>query len=403
MPKRVAIVASSCPPLGGGGVSSAHYNLYRVLKQRGYDARVFTFRDYKPGLAEQEIVRTGVPPWFERMVHLVSRLYFRILEPGTVAYHVSELVSATWPCLILRARIRDFRPDVLILPDHECPGLMIGRPPGCRTILVAHHNPARFLNNLFWRRHSEVDARVTIRCESRVLKHVDAVVCPSEYMRDMFEKTYAYSGPVTVIPNLVDTAMIAATPAWDLRTMLNLPQDALVIYIPSAGSVYKGSRFVFEIIRRLARQTSKDIGFYLSGSISEELAYELRFVPSNAKIHAPGQVSYGTNLAIIKTCSFGVSPTLVENFSMALLEANLCGVPMVSFDVGGNAEVIGHGLSGVVVPYLDMEALVMAASRLMEEKYRTVMRAETLRRSTEHFKEDAVVEAFIRLMDGGLS
>jgi glycosyltransferase involved in cell wall biosynthesis len=219
----------------------------------------------------------------------------------------------------------------------------------------------------------------------------------------MFEKTYAYSGPVTVIPNLVDTAMIAATPAWDLRAMLNLPQDALVIYIPSAGSVYKGSRFVFEIIRRLARQTSKDIGFYLSGNIGAELAYELRFAPSNAKIYAPGQVSYGNNLAIIKTCSFGVSPTLVENFSMALLEANLCGVPMVSFDVGGNAEVIGHGLSGVVVPYPDMEALVMAASRLMEEKYRAMMRAETLRHSTEQFKEDAVAVAFIRLMDGGWS
>ena len=402
MPKRIAIVAGSCPPLGSGGVSSAHYNLYRVLKQRGYDARMFTFEDYKSGLAEQDIVRTGAPPWFERMVERASHLYFRILEPGTLAYHVSEVVIGAWPGLILRGRIRDFKPDVLILSDHGCPGLMIGRPPGCRTILVSHHNPARFLNNLFWRRHSECDARMTIRCENRVLNHVDAVVCPSEYMRDMFEKTYAYSGPVTVIPNLVDTAMIMATPARDIRAELNLPQDALLIYIPSAGSVYKGSRFVFEIIRRLAQQTSKDIGFYLSGSIGPELAYELRFVPSNAKIHAPGQVSYGENLAIIKACSFGVSPTLVENFGMALLEANVCGIPMVSFDVGGNAEVINHGLSGVLVPYLDVEALVLAASRLMEEKYRVMLRAQTLRYATEQFKEDTVVEAFIRLMDGGL-
>ena len=401
MPKRIAIVASSCPPLGSGGVSSAHYNLYRVLKQRGYDARVFTFGDYKSGLAEQGIVRTGVPPWFERTVNLVSRLYFRILEPGTLAYHVSEVVNAIWPCLILRARIQNFKPDVLVLPDHECPGLAIGRPPGCRTILVSHHNPARFLHNLFWRRHSERDARMTIRCENHVLKNVDAVVCPSEYMRDMFEKTYAYPGPVTVIPNLVDTGMIAATPAQDLRAVLRLPQDALLIYIPSAGSVYKGSRFVFEIIRRLGQQTSKDIGFYLSGSVGPELAYELRFVPSNVRIHVPGRVSYEKNLACVKACSFGISPTLVENFSMALLEANLCGVPMVSFDVGGNAEVIGHGLNGILVPYLDMEALIMAASRLMEEKFRAMMRAETLRRASEQFREEAVVDAFIRLMDGG--
>jgi glycosyltransferase involved in cell wall biosynthesis len=220
-------------------------------------------------------------------------------------------------------------------------------------------------------------------------------------MRDMFKKTYEYAGAITVIPNLVDLELIKATPSYDLRVELGLPQDALMVYVPSAGSAYKGARFVFEIVRRLAQQTSKEIGFYLSGSIGPELAYELRFVPANAKIHAPGQVSYGTNLAKVKACSFGVSPTLIESFGMALLEANLCGLPVVVFNAGGNAEVVRNGVSGTVVPYLDMEAMVMAASRLMEEKYRKRMRAETIRHAEEQFREDAVVESFIRLMDGG--
>ncbi|MDH4185748.1 MAG: glycosyltransferase family 4 protein [Nitrospira sp.] len=402
MAKRVAIVSSSCPPLGSGGVSNAQYNLYRALKRNGYDARIFTFGDHKVSLREEDITRLGVPRWFERLIEQVTRGYFRIVEPGKLAYHVSEILSFAWPCARLRSRIRDFRPDVMVLSDHGCPGLMIGRPRGCRAILVSHHNPARFLGNPLWRLHSERDSQIAISFENRVLRHVDAVVCPSEYMRDMFRKTYEYSGPVTVIPNLVDMGLISSIPEYDIRAELGLPQDALLVYIPSAGSAYKGSRFIFEIIRRMAQHTPKQIGFYLSGSIGPELAYELRFSPSNAKIHAPGQVSYATNLATVKSCSFGISPTLVESFGMALLEANLCGVPMVSFDVGGTAEVIGHGMSGVLVPYLDLEALMEATFRLMDERYRASIRRDTLRHATENFGGNSTVMAFMQIMDGGV-
>ncbi|MDH4152459.1 MAG: glycosyltransferase family 4 protein [Nitrospira sp.] len=384
-------------------MSSAQYNLYRVLKRNGYDAKIFTFNDHGVSLVEKDVTRLGVPKWFERSIDLVTRLYFRIVEPGTLAYHVSEILSFAWPCARLRSRIRAFRPEVMVLSDHGCPGLMIGRPPGCRTILVSHHNPTRFLGNPLWKLHSERDSRIAILFENLVLRHVDAVVCPSEYMRDMFRKTYQYPGLVTVVPNLVDTELIANIPAHDLRSELGLPQDAVLIYIPSAGNAYKGSRFMFEIIRRLAQRTPKDIGFYLSGSIGQELAYELRFVPSNAKVHAPGQVGYETNLAIVKACSFGVSPTLVENFGMALLEANLCGVPMVSFDVGGNAEVIGHELSGILVSYLDLEALIAGAFRLMGERGRASMRSETERYAMNKFGGHETGLAFMQIMDGGVA
>lgn len=398
MPERIAIVSSSSPPVGAGGVSSAHYNLYRALKRKGYDARIFTFGDYNVVSEGQDIVRAGVPPWFERLVATSSGLFFRLVDPGKIAYHLSEVVSSAWPCVGLRRTIHRFRPDALVLSDHGCPGLLIGKPRNCRTILVSHHNPARFLNNPLWRLHSELDSRLTIRCENRVLQNVDAVVCPSQYMREMFNKTYDYSGPVTVIPNLVDVELIAATPARDIRSILGLPDDSVMVYIPSAGNTYKGSRFVFEIVRRLSSHTSKDVGFYLSGSLNAELSYELRFAPSNAKIYAPGQISYADNLAIVKSCSFGISPTLIENFGMALLEAGCCGVPMVTFDVGGNADVVSHGRSGFLVPYLDLESLMSAACRLMDGGYREGIRRETTKHARIAFNADLAADQFIRLM-----
>lgn len=398
MPKKIAIVSSSCPPVSAGGVAGSHYNLYRALTQKGFQVRIYTFRDYKVVLNEKDVTRVGMPPRVAKVLRRLIGLYFRIVDPARIAYDFADVAISAWPCMILSSAIRAYQPDVLILPDHGCPGLFIAKPKGCRTILISHHNPVRFLNNPLWGLHSERDARLAVTCENKVLRNVDVVVCPSQYMQEMFSKTYTYAGPVMVIPSMVDSSFIASVPVNDIRASLGLREGSVLIYIPSAGSKYKGSRYVFEIMRRVSASSLENIGFYLSGGIDASLTHELRFMPLNAKVYAPGLVSYPENLGIVKACSFGISPTLIENFSMALLEANFCGAPMVSFDVGGNAEVVSNGRSGVLVPLLDIEALINAACRLLDPDYCANLRRETLLYVAERFNSKLTVEKFMSLM-----
>ncbi|BCA54468.1 hypothetical protein W02_16080 [Nitrospira sp. KM1] len=399
MPERIAIVSSSFPPESSGGVSHAQYNLARALEAKGFDVRVFTFGDRPGASGAPNIVRKGVPPLVSRFFERLIGLYFRCKDPSTIAYHFAEVVIFAWSSIKLNRIIGKFRPDVLILPDHGCPGLCIRKPPGCRTILVSHHNPARFLENPLWGRHSQLDVKLTIAAENRALRKIDAVICPSHYMHEMFRRTYEFSGPVSVVPNMIDTGMLSSITMHDIRETLGLRPEAVLVYIPSAGSVYKGSQYVCEIIRRLAALTSGDIGFYLSGPISQAMAFELNSRPHNAKVHMPGQISYRDNLAIVKACSFGLSPTLIENFSMALLEAHACGVPMAAFDVGGNAEIIVNGRSGLLVPYLDVEALVRAGDRLLDKSYRTAMGIEAMRNAASRFSSQVVIEQVAALIE----
>ncbi|MEP6957179.1 MAG: glycosyltransferase family 4 protein [Nitrospirota bacterium] len=398
MSKKIAIVSSSYPPVSAGGVASSHYHLSCALAKKGFQVRIYTFDDYKVALNEEHITRVGIPPGVVKVLRRLIGLYFRIVDSSRIAYDFADVAVSAWPSMRLNSAIRDFQPDVLILPDHGCPGLFIAKPKGCRTILISHHNPMRFLNNPLWGLHSERDARLTVACENKVLRKVDAVVCPSQYMHEMFSKTYAYAGPVTVIPNMIDPAFVASIPMNDIRASLGLRESSILIYIPSAGIMYKGSRYVFEIMRRISAASSENIGFYLSGDIDQSLRYELRFMPSNARVYVPGHMSYRENTAIVKACSFGVSPTLIENFSMALLEASFCGVPMVSFDVGGNADVVSNGKNGVLVPALDIEALVNAACHLLAADYCTSLRRATLLHVADRFISNMTVEKFIRVM-----
>ena len=398
MSKKIAIVSSSCPPVSVGGVASSHYHLYRALKRKGFHVRMYTFEDYQAALQDADITRVGIPPAAVTVLRRVLELYFRIVDPSKIAYDLADVAVSAWPCRRLNSAIQHFQPDVMILPDHGCPGLFIDKPKGCRTILISHHNPMRFLNNPLWGLHSERDARLTVACENKVLRRVDAVVCPSRYMQEMFRQTYRYSGPVTVIPNMVDAELIASIPVQNIRSRLSLPEDAVVVYIPSAGSQYKGARFVSEIVRRIASCTTKAVGFYLSGGIPPTLAYELQGGATNAKVYAPGQVGYIDNLSAVKACSFGISPTLIENFGMALLEASFCGVPMISFDVGGNADVVSNGRNGMLVPPLDIEALIGGACRLFDESYRNALRRETTLSVADKFRADVIMEKYLGLM-----
>jgi glycosyltransferase involved in cell wall biosynthesis len=399
MPERVAIVSSSFPPESTGGVSHAQYNLARALRAKGFTVRIFTFGDRLDAISDEDIVRRGVPPLVSRVLDRLIGSYFRWRDPSKIAYHFAEIAIFAWPCFKLNRPIRRFRPTVLILSDHGCPGFSIRRPERCKTILVSHHNPARFLGNPLWGLHSEHDVKLAVAAENTALQRVDGVICPSRYMHDMFRRTYAFSGMVTTIPNMIDLEMISSVAANDVREVLGLRRDAILIYIPSAGSIYKGSQFVCEIIRRLSSFSPEPIGFYLSGPITQSLRFELTAHPRNARIHAPGQVSYQDNLALVKSCSFGVSPTLIENFGMSILEAHACGVPMVSFDVGGNSDIVHQGRNGMLVPYLDIDGLVSAAGRLLDETNRAVMSRHAKEDAATRFGTEVVVEQLLSFMD----
>ncbi len=75
-----------------------------------------------------------------------------------------------------------------------------------------------------------------------------------------------------------------------------------------------------------------------------------------------------------------------EGFSNSILEAMACGVPMIVTDVGGNAEAVAHGRTGLVVPTRDPQALAKAILELASAPASS--RAEMGRASYERFKAE---------------
>lgn len=360
---KIAVIAGSAPPLSQGGVASAHYNLFRFLREEGFTTKLFTHEDRNvPDGDDPDILRALPIRGVATAMRQATALWFRLTEPGTAAYQLNDVLEWTSAVPALRSNVRAFAPDVIVVPDRGLPLLWLDVPSGCRVIQVEHHNPARFASPLV---HATVPARgdiaATVRLGQRALAKANVVVCPSHYMLAELERTFRFAGQTVVIPHVVDAAAFAVKPRSVARE-LGLAADTPVLYIPAGGSPVKGERYALALIEGLLA-ARPELGFFISGALSPLLREELSAAGVMHRVYAPGPLPWHLNLALVAGCQAVVAPSLAENLSMAILEALHLGVPVAAFDVGGNRDLIDP-TCGALAPFLDLPALVAAAVQL---------------------------------------
>jgi glycosyltransferase involved in cell wall biosynthesis len=359
---RIAILAETFPP-AGGGVPAAHYALYQLLK-RQHVVRLFAFADRRPSNAE--IIRSHGIGWVTKIASRLAALYVSRFDQAGGSPESQRIASTAAAILRLNRKLARFRPEIVFVPDFAAPGLGLMRPKGARLVWMAHHNYRRFDNIPVLPLPGWYDNYLAHRLERRALRKFDYAIFPSRYMERVFRETLDPDMRGRVIPHspLVDTPEIQSRSA--IREELGLGDEAILVYIPSGGTAAKGERYVFEIVRRL-KAAAPDVRFFLSGEISPRLSAELSSVLPPESVLAPGRIPLNENLRYTRAADIAVSPTLVENFSCALLEAQTLGIPCVTFDTGGNTELVQNGETGYVVPYLDVEALVTRSIEVMTD------------------------------------
>lgn len=397
--KNVAIISSSFPPYRGGGVTTSHYNLYRKFKEKGFNVKVFTFLDHQLKTTEEDVYRFGTPLFLVKLISILNWLYFKVIKKDVnLAYQLKDILEAAIGSMKINSRLKKFKPDIIILPDHGCPGFFINKMKNCKIIFISHHNPIRFINNPLLGNQSVHDAQLAVKIENKSLIKADIVICPSNYMKEVFKNTYSFNKKLSVIPNIIEENNIKSINPVDLQEKLGLKKETPIIYIPSAFSKFKGKNFVFEIIRRLGKENN-EIGFYLSGKYNKdcELIYNLKHLPENIKIYMPGYLDYHENIATIKSCSFCISPTLIESFGMAILEANFCSLPVISFNTGGVSDIVLTAKNGFLAPYLDVEKLIEYADNLLKDKsLLNNMKRNTLIHISNDFLSDNIFQKYLQ-------
>jgi glycosyltransferase involved in cell wall biosynthesis len=192
----------------------------------------------------------------------------------------------------------------------------------------------------------------------------DAVFAVSEQVRrHCIEVDRIDSARVQTIYNGVDLAdwNTASRPA-------KAPGELLVTTIGNIRRV-KGHDIFIKAAAFIVPRFPK-VSFSIAGDVLEadyflELQTLVRDLNLSDHFHFVGGI---TNLAEhLSAADIFVLPSRSEGFSNAIVEAMAAALPVVATSVGGNAEAVQDGVTGLLVPSEDPAALSAAITRLLSD------------------------------------
>lgn len=190
---------------------------------------------------------------------------------------------------------------------------------------------------------------------------------------------------LTAIPNGVDTRVFAPAP-------------------PSTRDIAWrfGARHVVLIVGHLSKVKGYPT-FLRAAARTAAVLDDCAFVALGGETIQPGYGAYLQHLAdglgirsrvhflgwqrdvvdVIRAADLVVLPSLAEGLPIAILEAMACGKPVVATPVNGVPEAVQDGVTGLLVPPSDVDALSAAMLRLLKDPERARQMGEQGRRVAE--------------------
>lgn len=208
-----------------------------------------------------------------------------------------------------------------------------------------------------WRR------RVALRWAARRSR---AVVAVSEATRrHLTEAIGLRAADIAVVPNGVPTPNGKRA---RVRDELRLGADEPLVL--AVGNLYpvKGHRVLLDALGILAeREPQRRWRMAIAGRGEEEgnLREQAARLGIADRLHLLGQRSDIADL--LAAADLWTMPSLSEGLPLALLEAMMAGLPIVSSAVGGIPEVVRDGKEALLVPSEDPAALAGAIARLLDD------------------------------------
>lgn len=214
-----------------------------------------------------------------------------------------------------------------------------------------------------------------------------------------------YTGPIFRIGNFRDPERFRAVDSGTrralLRSELGLPSDAPIIGIVGHLIRQKRPERALEVLQ-LLRESGSAAHLVIAGDGPLRPALERAAVDLGveARAHFIGHrsdvehVLAGIDVLILTSESEGVPGVLIE--------AQMAGCPTVTYPVGGVAEVIDDGETGVIIGLPDPRAMATVVAALLEDPDRRRRLAEEALRRSERFAVEHVTTAYVRAFESAV-
>ncbi len=197
------------------------------------------------------------------------------------------------------------------------------------------------------------------------MERSDAVTAVSESLKQDTYTHFPLQREVQVIPNFVCVEHYPHRPDPALRARYAPQGERLVVHV----SNFRPVKLVEDVVTMfLALRQRIPARLLLIGDGPERQRVET-LCRRSGDCHAIQFLGKMTRPEeVMASCDLFALTSETESFGLAALEAMACGVPVVSTDAGGLAEVNIHGVSGLLSPVGDTAAMAANAATILADE-----------------------------------
>jgi len=204
------------------------------------------------------------------------------------------------------------------------------------------------------------------------LRLADVLAVPSTFLREVFRR---FGADARILPNIVDLRRFRPS-----NNVVHIGSGGRLLVARNLEPIYD----VATAIRAFAvvRQQRPDAAMLIAGTGPERRALELlaRELGVSSGVTFTGRLDREQMAELYRNVDVAINPSLVDNMPNSLLEALASGVPIVSTDVGGVPHMVCDGVTALLVPPREPEALADGVLRLLEDpELRAQLRSAGLR------------------------
>ena len=366
-----------------GGVPAHLMLLVEGLRGRGYDITV-ACGDCDADHA-QRLARLGIP-----VVNVPMR---RLLSP------MADIRALAQLCLLIR------RGGFDVVHTHMSKAALLGgiaaRLARAPVAVNTAHNlgsiamPKRWLRALFW-----------VYDKTLLTLTTDVVVTVSQWVRDDVVRRRVLSpGRLAMIPNGHRSALRRTQTSSPLASLLasNPGADRLIVGCVARLVWFKGLHALVEAIPQVLKACANTL-FVIVGDGPLRIELEARAVALGVADHLVFLGERHDVPELLQEFDLFVLPSVSEGMPVTILEAMEAARAVVATRVGGVPELVVDGVTGLLVPPRDPDALGAAIVRLLlDPAMRERMGQQGRERVLDQFSADAMVGSthalFRRLLD----
>lgn len=220
----------------------------------------------------------------------------------------------------------------------------------------------------------------------------DRITAVSAFLKRETIAAFGCTGcDVEVIHNFVDADVYRrGRYAAQLRDVAG--DKKVLIHVSNFREV-KRVRDVVRIFARVQKEIPSVLVMVGDGPDRADAEEEARDHALSDSVHFLGKID--TVAPLLASSDLFLLPSNFESFGLSALEALACGVPVVGSRAGGLPEVVREGVTGMLRPVGDLDAMVQAALEILGDPARwRAMSEAAAADARERFSRDEIVSQY---------